>query len=145
MQMTPKQARFADLIAAGSGRAEAYKATYSTDGMQASTVSEEASRLVRHPKVAARLALLEAEAEATRRDMLRSREDAILGRIEHEALTATSDSARIRALELLGKHAGLFVERVAIEAPERSVAEIEAELVARLTRFRIIDAEENNA
>ena len=142
MQMTPKQARFAELIAAGSGRAEAYKAVYSTDGMQPSTVSEEASRLVRHPKVAARLDLLKADAEAARRDALRGREEAILAQIEHEALTASSDAARIRALELLGKNAGLFVERVAVEAPERTVAEIEAELIARLTRLKIIEAED---
>ena len=57
-------------------------------------------------------------------------------------MTASSDTARIRALELLGKNAGLFVERVAVEAPERTVADIEAELIARLTRLKIIEAED---
>jgi len=42
----------------------------------------------------------------------------------------------------LGKNAGLFVERIAVEAPERTVEEIEAELIARLTRLKIIEAED---
>jgi len=39
-----------------------------------------------------------------------------------------SDSARIRAAELLGKHHGIFAERVVIEPPERTSAELAAEI-----------------
>ena len=51
-------------------------------------------------------------------------------------MQADTDGARVRALELLGKTVGLFSDRVEIEqAGERSAAEIEAELQARLSRL----------
>ena len=43
-----------------------------------------------------------------------------------------SDSARIRAAELLGKHHGIFAERVVIEPPERTSDELALEISALL-------------
>ena len=93
---------------------------------------------MRHPHVTARVEELRAEAELVRQGLLLSREEAILGRLEHEALTAKTDAARIRALELLGRHAGLFVERVEVERVERSAAEIEAALRVRLEKWGLV-------
>ena len=39
-----------------------------------------------------------------------------------------SDSARIRAAELLGKHHGIFAERVVIEPPEKNSDELAQEI-----------------
>jgi hypothetical protein len=69
------------------------------------------------------------------------REEAILARLEHEALTAKTDVARIRALELLGKHAGMFVERVDVERVERSVEAIERDIRQRLHRLGLAKEE----
>jgi pectin methylesterase-like acyl-CoA thioesterase len=84
---------------------------------------------------------LNAEAEAVRQGLLLSREEAILARLEHEALTAKTDSARIRALELLGRQAGLFVERVEVEQVERSVEVIERDIRQRLLRLGLVNEE----
>ncbi len=65
------------------------------------------------------------------------REEAILAQLQHEALTAKTDSARIRALELLGRHAGLFAERVEVARVERTAEQIQADIVARLQRLGI--------
>ena len=56
-------------------------------------------------------------------------------RLEHEAVNAESDSARVRALELLGKthDVGLFVERIETDNGDRSPDELRRELQDKLT------------
>ena len=136
--LTMKQEQFAAAIIEGKTQADAYREAYDASGMKDGTVWSEAARLMRRPHVTARVEELRAEAEAVRQGLLLSREEAILARLEHEALTAKTDSARIRALELLGKAAGLFVERVEVERVERSAAEIEAAIKARLDRIVVL-------
>ena len=63
--------------------------------------------------------------------------EAILAQLQHEAFTAKTDGARIRALELLGRHAGMFAERVEVEQVERSVSQIEAAIRQRLERLGV--------
>lgn len=133
--LTAKQERFAQSIAEGSTLAAAYRAVYEATGMQDSTVWNEASKLARHPEVAMRVQVLKGEAESARRVLLLDREETILARLSLEATTAKSDSARVKALELLGRHAGMFVERAEVERLERSAAEIEAALRVRFERL----------
>ena len=71
------------------------------------------------------------------------REEAILKRLEHEATTARTDGARVRALELLGKHLGMFMDRVVVEAPQRTEEEIEVAILARLARFDLLGPPED--
>jgi hypothetical protein len=56
----------------------------------------------------------------------------VLEQLHTEAMTAESDSARIRALELLGKSIAMFTDRVEQDEKQRSSGEIEAELMAKL-------------
>ena len=71
-----------------------------------------------------------------RQTLLVGREEAILAQLEKEALGAKSDSARIRAIELLGKHLGLFTDRVETkDVSERSADEIEAQIRMRLEQI----------
>jgi hypothetical protein len=135
--LTAKQQKFATAIADGSDQTSAYKLAYDAQNMSPMAVWVESSRLKRNPKVALKLEELNAEAEAVRQGLLISREEAILARLEHEALTAKTDAARIRALELLGRHAGMFVERVEVERVERSAADLEAAIKARLERLAV--------
>jgi hypothetical protein len=133
--LTAKQEQFALSIAEGTTQASAYRQAYDASGMKDGTVWSEAARLMRRPHVTARVEELRAEAELVRQGLLMSREEAILARLEHEALTAKTDSARIRALELLGKAAGLFTEKIEIEQVERSASDLEAAIKARLERL----------
>ena len=43
------------------------------------------------------------------------------------------DSVRLRAAEMMGKHYGLFTDRIEAVAPERSAEEIQIELEEKLT------------
>lgn len=134
-QMTQKQSKFAECLAEGKSQSDAYRTAYATASNTEQTVWSEASRLAKHPKVASRVDALRAEKEVVRRTLVLDREEAILAQLEHEAFTAKTDSARIRALELLGRHAGMFTERVEVERVDRPVAQIEADIRARLERL----------
>ena len=131
--LTRKQEIFACAIADGADRSNAYRVAFDADKMTAPAIWTEASRLGRNPKVALRVDELKAEAEQVRQTMLVGREEAILAQLEKEALTAKTDSARIRAIELLGKHLGLFTDRLETkDVTERSADEIEAQIRMRL-------------
>ena len=136
--LTMKQEQFAAAIVEGKTHADAYRQAYDASGMKDGTVWSEAARLMRRPHVTARVEELRAKAEAVRQGLLISREEAILARLEHEALTAKTDAARIRALELLGRHVGLFAERIEVEQVERSAADLEAAIKARLDRIVVL-------
>lgn len=133
--LTAKQEQFALSIVEGRTQSAAYREAYDAEGMQETTVWTEASKLMRHPQVSQRVEELKEEAEATRRAALVSREEAILQRLEHEAVTAKTDSARIRALELLGRHIGMFKDQIEVEHVERSAEQIEADILTRLERL----------
>jgi phage terminase small subunit len=134
--LTRKQENFACAIADGADRSSAYRSAYDADQMTPPAVWTEASRLGRNPKVALRVDELRAEAEEVRQTLLVGREEAILAQLEKEALGAKSDSARIRAIELLGKHLGLFTDRVETkDVSERSADEIEAQIRMRLEQI----------
>jgi phage terminase small subunit len=135
--LTSKQEAFSQLVANGQQQTDAYRKAYNADGMGAPTIWAEASRLADHPRVAARIEQLRSEKETMRRMLVLDREEAILTQLQHEALTAKTDSARIRALELLGRHAGMFAERVEIASVERTVEELQADIVARLRRLGV--------
>ncbi len=137
-QMTNKQEAFARHLFAGMMQTDAYREAYNTVGMQSNTVWSEASKLMRPPQVSTRIEMLKAEAAAARRVLLLDREEVILAQLECEALTAKTDAARIRALELLGRHAGMFAERVEVERVERTAAQIETEVKARLMRLGLV-------
>jgi hypothetical protein len=136
--LTRKQEIFACAIADGADQAAAYRASYEAARMSAPAIWTEASQLVRHPEVARRIGELKAEAEQVRQTMLVGREEAILAQLEKEALTAKTDSARIRAIELLGKHLGLFTDRLETkDVTEHSADEIEAQIRMRLEQHLI--------
>jgi len=76
--------------------------------MSQNTIWQASSRLAKHPKVVARLDELRAEKEAQERMLRLSYGDFVINELHKLALSAKSDRARIKALELLGKSVGLF-------------------------------------
>ena len=99
--------------------------------MSQKTIWEEASRLRRRPKVAASIIELEAEKEARRRMQALSREDRVLQELEKIAFGDGSAFERLKALELLGKHVGLFKQKE-LPVVERSAEDISNQLRRRL-------------
>ena len=131
MDLTVKQNEFVAEIAEGASQTSAYRSAYNTQNMSQKTIWEEASRLRSHPKVAARIEEMEAEKEARRRMQALSREDRVLQALEKIAFGDGPASGRLKALELLGKHVGLF-KPMELPVVERSVEDISNQLQRRL-------------
>ena len=101
--LTAKQNAFALGIVDGIPATTAYRQAYDADGMKPESVWVESCRLATNPKVALRVSELRAEQEEERRMLRLSHAEAVLERLEHEALEAKTDSTRVRALELIKK------------------------------------------
>ena len=129
--LTAKQMKFVEEMGEGGSQSNAYRKAYDTSQMAPKTIWEEASRLRSHPKVAARIMELEVEKEARRRMQALSREDRVLQELEKIAFGDGPASGRLKALELLGKHVGLFKPK-AVPVVERSVEDISNQLQRRL-------------
>ncbi len=121
-------------LADGRRSSDACRAAHDADQMTAPIDWAVASRMSRHLKVAARVDALVEEKETIRRMQSLQHSDAILARLEHEALTARSDNARLKALELIGRHPGLFTDKLEVTQVE-TAAEIGARIAERLLRL----------
>lgn len=122
---------FVDEISGRRPQSIAYRKAYDTSHMAPKTIWEEASRFRKHPKVAARVLELETEKEARRRMQALSREYKILQELENIAFGDGPASGRLKALELLGKHVGLFKPKEVPEV-ERSAQDIRNAIQRRL-------------
>ena len=102
--LTAKQTKFVEEVSEGSSQSNASRKAYDTSQMAPKTVWEESSRLRRHPKVAARIIELEAEKAYRQRIQALSREERILKELEAVAFGEGPESAKLKAIELLGKN-----------------------------------------
>jgi hypothetical protein len=95
-----------------------------------------------NPKVATRVSELVTEADRqVIQHRVATREEVLATISELMASGKPRDSVRLKAAETMGKHHGLFAERVAVEQPQRSSEELEAELIRRLREYGIISDE----
>jgi hypothetical protein len=112
-RLTPKQRRFAELVAQGESKAGAYRGAYDTQAAPHHQ-SLEGQRLAANPAIARQIEALRLAAEASRYAT-----PAALRALVIERLTATAidedvkPAQRLRALELLGKvtEVAAFTER----------------------------------
>ena len=139
--LTDKQEAFVQQVFQGRNYSDAYRAAYDADRMTDKTVNEESCRLAATPKVTARLAQLQREREQVQRMQRLTRAEKVIEKLEEIALRDTedghTDGTQVRAIELLGKTLGLFVDRVETEdKTERDAETIRSELMQRLERLR---------
>lgn len=138
--LTPKQERFALLVAEGHSLAEAYRQSYSVgETTKPSTIYRQGQILASKPAIAARITeevnRLEGERRRGNREIREYLRDTLQGIIS-DVETRTSD--RLRAVELLGKvgGVGLFVEQKAETenkaGTKEELAKLEQRLVALL-------------
>jgi len=138
-RLTSKQDAFAARLVDGAPASDAYRQAYDASGMKPGSIWTEASRLSANPQVARRVEELRQEREEERRMLRLSHAEAVLERLEHEATTAKTDSTRVRALELIGRHLGMFVDRVEVTTEERSAKMIEHDIRERLQRLGFVE------
>ena len=135
-RLTEKQETFALKVIDGLSLSDAYRQSYRAEYMKPPTIHVEASRLATNPKVALRLRELSKQKEADRNMQALRREDFVLESLKNESLTAASDSARVRALELMGKNIGMFDgRRDKEEEPELTAKELKQKLEQKLEEY----------
>ena len=132
--LTAKQETFCQAMLRGvATQSDGYREAYNTENMSDATIHKEACALMANPKVAGRLDAGFAEKEAKELHAEASRRDYVVRGLQHEAEHATSDAARVRAFELLGKTIAMFADKVQHEEPDmRSAAEVKADIETRL-------------
>ncbi len=122
MTLTPKQEKFCREVVKGKDYSAAYQAVYNTKRMKDKTVWEEACRLAKNPKVAARIEELKGKIEEKLvysalesfknlekiQELALARKKLVLakGKLNDPDLTNA-----LKAEELKGKLAGLYVEK----------------------------------
>ena len=106
--LTAQQRAFVTARASGADRANAYRMAYDKPQYNGSMASANGAIVERSGAVSATLERVKKEMEAgTLWDARRVR-TWVHSQLLLEATTATSDSARVKALELLGRDAGMF-------------------------------------
>ena len=139
--MTPKQHQFAREVVLGKSQADAYRSVYNTLRMNDNSIRREASRLMDNPNVATTVVKLQQDADrAVVQERIASREEVLQTLTGYMHSGEPRDSVRLRAAELMGKHYGLFTDRIEAVVPERSPEEISAALEAKLQQFLLPEA-----
>ena len=134
-KLTAKQEAFSHCVASGSGtQSHCYREIYDCEKSSPSVIWSESSRLLANPMVTARVNQLKGRIEAQRQAQGISDRQRVLERLRDMVDTATPlDSNRLRALELLGRSAGVFVDRVeTTDAGARDSDAVSAEIERRL-------------
>ena len=106
--LTTRQDMFAEYLANGYNKSNAYREPYDPILMSRKTIWEAASRLSKNPKVIARLDQLTAEKEQNNRMFALSYEDRIINKLWEIVDQSNNNQIRLKALKLLGDTCGLF-------------------------------------
>lgn len=116
MALTPKQEKFAQLVASGTNQSEAFKLSYNAENMQASTIAEKASRLVKQSNISARLAELRKPIIEAHQYTLESYVKR-MNEVAEMAFEQGQTAAGVKALENVGKVLGLYTNKTELSGP----------------------------
>ena len=130
--LTAGQQAFVDGIVAGKTQYQAYRDAYPLDTSARPTQQAAAHRMCKHPSVSAALeARWDERAEVIVGDVVAQRRW-IVGQLLQCATELKADGARLKALELLARSAGLFTSHQVDAAPVISAAQLKRELAGHL-------------
>jgi len=104
MKLTPKQENFCIKYIECGNATEAYKHSYNTKSMKPKTINNRAYEMLEKRDIKGRVA--ELREELKERAMLTL--DDVIKELSKVAMSEKIDSHKMKALELLGKHLGLY-------------------------------------
>tara|TARA_R100000935_G_scaffold25519_1_gene45378 strand:+ start:919 stop:1398 length:480 start_codon:yes stop_codon:yes gene_type:complete len=133
--LTPKQEKFIQGVLSGMTASESYRNSYSTKNMKDSSIWREASVLMSHPKVSQRVKAGFKRKEQYGVSTALSLRQFVTDQLIKEAKDINNnESARIRALEMIGKisEVALFTDRVETTNNNRTSDEIKLELEQKI-------------
>jgi hypothetical protein len=137
----PKQHQFAREVVLGKSYADAYRSAYNTARMNYNSIRREASRLMDNSNVATTVVELQQKADAAVvQERIANREEVLQTLTGYMHSGGPRDSVRLRVAEMMGKHYGLFTNRIEAVTPPRSSEEIQIELEAKLQQLLLPEA-----
>ena len=147
-KLTPKRALFARCVASGMTQADAYREAYDP---KASTTNASihtlASRLMAEVEIRSRVDALIAQRDRAIQVSAVSDRDRVLSKLRSWMDEAEpTDSIKLRAAELLGRSAGLFVTEMNLNtnAQQRDPAEVAAAIQSRLAGLLVDQPEDGD-
>lgn len=137
--ITDKQQAFIDAIVDGNNISDAYRLAYDASNMSAASIHVEACRLAKNPKITLRLDQYYADREFSNRLQRLSRSERVISKLEEIALHSHEhDGTQVRALELLGKSMGMWIDKVETEdKTERTEQQLEKDIEQKLIALGI--------
>ena len=136
-KLTPKQAHFARCVASGQTQADAYREAYDPSGSTtAKSIHTLASRVAAKAEVRSRIeALVAARERAVAASAVTDRQK-VTQHLRDALAGGETDPLRLRAAELLGRSAGLFVTEMNVNTSnQRDPAEVAAAIQQRLSQL----------
>ena len=134
LPLTPKQSAFAGFVAEGTNYTQSYRKAYNAKNMSDNAISVEGHKLMKQAHIKLQVDSLKANNSTATKAHEHTRQAWILERLKEEALDMDNNaSTRVRALELLGKGAGLFDSSTTLVVENRTPSQIEAELTEKLS------------
>ena len=140
-RLTPKQEAFVRQVLAGDDLSTAYRKAYDAEKMSPASINREAHRLSNHSKITPRLRRGMEVREVSAQSSYHSLRHSVIERLDLMANDRdASDSSRVRSLELIGKHVGLFTDQVSITS-DQSTEELQEELTTKIAELLDLDQE----
>ena len=132
-RLTPQMQLFVNAILSGKTKIEAYRSAYNTRTEHEATIIANANRLLRDARVTALLGSLdEALKEKVIEDAIKTRRF-VMERLHDRVLKAKTESAELKALELMGRAVAMFTDNVEQKVQQVSVQQLKDELKSHLT------------
>ena len=120
--LTPKQELFVQNIIQGMSQADAYRSAYSSKNMSDKTIHEAASRLMADSKISARVEELRRQLAKETIMSAQKRMEWLTGVIQSENESTTD---KLRAIDLMNKMSGEYVQKIAAEVQTETTINIE--------------------
>ena len=136
-KMTDKQRLFARCMASGTmSMSDAYREAYQTGNMLPATVRRESSRLMTNNNVTTMVKRLRDEYERNKQIKELSSHDLVIEKLKHFIENGeNTDTVKLRAVEILARASGMFVDRVETKNVDRESGEIAAEIESKLAEL----------
>ena len=134
-KLTPKQHKFAELVAGGDTLSDSYRGAYNAANMKPQGIRNEASRLMANPYVTTMVDTLRRRVEAAIQVMGVSTKAKVLAKLEDLMDKAESESVQLGAAVALGKTIALFTDVTEDRSAEKSIDEIDREIRQRIAEI----------
>lgn len=132
-RMTSRMIQFVNLLVSGNDHIEAYSKAYDVSGSTRATIIGNANKLMKDPRINMQL---QSVLESTKQNVVES--DASARRYVMQQLfdsandEQSSESGRLRALELIGKAVGMFTDRVETTVEQVDTESLKKELESHM-------------